>query len=397
MYTVAVVTGTRAEYGLLRPVLDKLAQCPAITPRLLVTGAHLSAQYGSTVAEIEADGHEIATRLDILSASVPPGRAGTAMRTQLALRLFLEWLCQPENRPDALLVLGDRYEIFAAGQAAALLDIPLVHISGGDVTAGADDDWFRHCLTKMAKLHFPSCEVYRRRLLRMGEPPDTVFNVGGLGDENIRSMQLLSRKTLAAGLGFALPDPFALVTLHPETASGLPPRQQAQVFLEALSQRPDVFYLFTAANADAGGEELNRRFEAFCAETPNADMVPSLGALRYLSAMKHAALVIGNSSSGVVETPSLSVPAIDIGARQKGRETAENVIHCPLYTVEGITTAMDEALRPAFAAKARAVQSPYNGGDTSGRITAILLEFLQNGRLAQPKEFYDGEDTACAF
>lgn len=397
MYTVAVVTGTRAEYGLLRPVLEKLSQCPAITPRLLVTGSHLGAQYGGTVTEIEADGHEIAARLDILSPSVPPGRIGTAMRTQLALRLFLEWLSQPENRPDALLVLGDRYEAFAAGQAAALLDIPLVHISGGDVTAGADDDWFRHCLTKMAKLHFPSCEVYRRRLILMGEQPDTVFNVGGLGDENIRSMQLLSRKTLAAGLGFDWPDPFALVTLHPETASGLLPRHQAQVFLEALAQRPGVFYLFTAANADAGGDELNRRFEAFCAEAENAAMVPSLGALRYLSAMKHAALVIGNSSSGVVETPSLGVPAIDIGARQKGRETAENVIHCPLYTAEGIVTAIDAALQPAFAAKARAVQSPYNGGDTSGRITAILLDFLQTGRMTPPKEFYDGEDTPCAF
>lgn len=320
MATVAVVTGTRAEYGILRPVLEKMWEHPGIAPRLLVTGAHLSPAYGNTVTEVEADGFSIAARLDILSVPVPQGRAGTAQRTQLALRLFLEYLSAPMNRPDALLVLGDRYEAFAVGQAAALLGIPLVHISGGDVTEGADDDWFRHCLTKMAKLHFPSCEVYRQRLLRMGEQPDRVFNVGGLGDENIRNTQLLSFKTLASGLEFQLKHPFALVTMHPETASAFPAEQQARVFLAALEHHPRLFYLFTAANADAGGSVLNQRFTAFCKSHPNAAMVPSLGVLWYLSAMKHAALVLGNSSSGVVETPSMGVPAVNIGNRQKGRE-----------------------------------------------------------------------------
>ena len=396
MYTVAVVTGTRAEYGLLRPVLQKMASSPEMTPRLLVTGAHLAAEYGHTVDEVAADGFEIAARLDILSRRAPPGRAGTAMRTQLALQLFLEWLSLPENRPDALLVLGDRYEAFAAGQAAALLAIPLVHISGGDVTEAADDDWFRHCLTKMARLHFPSCEVYRQRVVRMGEPPDRVFNVGGLGDENIRSMRLLSKKTLAAGLGIALPEPFALVTLHPETAGGLPARHQAETLLAALEQRPGLFYLFTAANADAGGDVLNNRFEAFCAAHPNAAFFSSLGVLRYLSAMKHAAVVIGNSSSGVVETPSLGTPAIDIGRRQTGREDAENILHCSLAG-DTIVQAIDTALTPAFAARAHRAKSPYNGGDTSGRVAATLLEFLQNGKLAKPKQFYDGEGAPCGF
>ncbi len=394
MHTLAVLTGTRADYGLLRPVLEKMRAHPGIAPRLLVTGAHLSAAYGATVSEIEADGFDIAARLDILSPPVPPGRAGTAQRTQLALRLFLDWLSAPANRPSALVVLGDRYEAFAAGQAAALLGIPLVHISGGDVTEGADDDWFRHCLTKMAKLHFPSCEVYRQRVIRMGEEPGRVFNVGGLGDENIRNMQLLSFQTLAAGLDFALLRPFALVTMHPETASALAPERQAEVFLAAIERQSGLFYLFTGANADAGGSILNQRFAAFCETRVNAAMVPSLGMLRYLSAMKHAALVLGNSSSGVVETPSMGVPAVDVGDRQKGREDAENVLHCPLDAA-AISGAVSAALRPEFAAAARRVKSPYNGGETSQRIVDITFELLESGQLNRPKSFYDGEGSTC--
>lgn len=389
MYTVAVVTGTRAEYGLLRPVIQKMAASELLRPRLLITGSHLSRQHGDTIREIEADGFEIAALLDILSTSVPDGRAGTAQRTTLALQLFVNWLQQPFNRPDALLLLGDRYEALAAGQAAALLDIPLVHISGGDVTAGADDDWYRHCLTKMAKLHFPSTEVYRRRIIRMGEAPNRVFNVGGLGDENIRSLQLLSLKTLARGLELDLERPYALVTMHPETMSRFIPADQIDILLKALERHPQLFYLFTAANADAGGEVMNKAVKAWCAARPNAAMVASLGTLRYLSAMKYAALVIGNSSSGVVETPTLGVPTVDIGNRQAGRVTGGNVLHCSMGTA-AIAEAMDAALQPEFAASARQTQSPYYGKDTSGRIVEILEQFLDGGQLQFAKTFYDG-------
>lgn len=390
MYTVAVATGTRAEYGLLRPVIRKMEQSGAIRPRLLVTGSHLSKDFGSTVREIEADDFEIAARLDILSKPVAAGRTGTAQRTAMAMQLFVEWLRQPQNRPDALLLLGDRYEMLAAGQAAALLDIPLVHISGGDVTAGADDDWFRHCLTKMAKLHFPSCEAYRQRIIRMGEEPGRVFNVGGLGDENIRSIRLLSKKTLAGGLGASLPERFALVTLHPETMSPISPKGQAAILLEALDARPDLFYLFTGANADAGGEAINAILEAYCKNHANTVFASSLGTLRYLSAMKYAALVVGNSSSGVVETPSLGVPTVDIGNRQLGRVQAQNVLHCPMEAA-AIADAIEKALTPEFVKRAAATRSPYNGGDTSGRMVEILHQFLEEGSLKGPKVFYDGE------
>lgn len=389
MYRVAVVTGSRAEYGLLRPVLREMEACGSIEPHLLVTGAHLSREYGYTVNEIEKDGFVIAARLDILSQKAPAGRAGTAWRTALAMGMFLEELVAEPS--DALLALGDRYEMLAAGQAAALLDIPVVHISGGDVTAGADDDWFRHCLTKMAKLHFPSCEAYRQRVIRMGEQPAMVHNVGGLGDENIRKTELLSREALAGDVDAALMGSYGLVTLHPETAGcPLSPTQQAETLLDVLEEHPDLFWLFTAANADAGGAQINAAIEVFCKRHANTKMVASLGVLRYLSAMKHARLVVGNSSSGVVETPTLGVPTVDIGNRQAGRVTGENVVHCAMEST-AIKAAVAQALTPDFAHIAHATQSPYNGGDTSEKIVDILATALNEGLLRGPKIFYDGE------
>lgn len=390
MIPLDVITGTRAEYGLLRPVLKKLYSSKVIQPRLVVTGTHLSPVFGNTVQEIEADGFPIHARLDILSVPVPEGRAGTAWRTLMALDTFLGHFSPDKLRPEAVLVLGDRFEIFAAAQAAALFDIPVAHISGGDVTQGADDDWFRHSISKMAKLHFPSCKEYRQRLLRMGEQPSKVFNVGGLGDENIRNMQLLEKQELASSLEVSLDGPFALVTFHPETASGAaPPRRQAQALLDAVKQNPGLFYIFTMANADAGGAEMNRMVSEYCAQNSNAVMFSSLGTQRYLSAMKHASVVLGNSSSGLVETPSFGTPAVNIGDRQAGRITGENVIHCPLEGPD-ISAAIQKALSEEFISRARQAASPYNGGDTNGKIAAVLEEMLESRALRGPKVFYDG-------
>lgn len=388
MVTVAVITGTRAEYGLLRPVLRLMAKSEVLRPALLVTGSHLSVEYGHTIDDIMLDGFPVAAELDILSQSAPPGRAGTARRTALALGMFLQYFEQ--NRPAALLALGDRYETLAAAEAAALLAIPVAHISGGDVTAGADDDWFRHCITKMARLHFPSCETYRQRVIRMGEAPDTVFNVGGLGDENVRSMDLLSREALARQADSRLTKPYALVTLHPETAPGSPPPEaEAQILLNALSDFPDLFYLFTGANSDAGGDVINRMFEAYCRKASNAVFFASLGTLRYLSAMKYAELVIGNSSSGVAEAPSLGVPVVDIGERQRGRVMAGNILHCEMEKA-AIAQAIRKARNAEFIAAARKVKSPYNGGATSKNIVEILEAAIMENRLEKPKIFYDG-------
>ena len=386
--TVCVVTGTRAEYGLLRPVLQKLLQSEMLEPRLVVTGTHLSAQFGNTVGEIEADGMPIDARIPILKFGVDSSLA-TARTVSYTMECFTEYLS--ERRPDAMLVLGDRYEIFAAGAAAALLGVPLVHISGGDVTMGAADDWFRHCLTKMASLHFPSCETYARRVIRMGEDPATVENVGGLGDENLRKMALLPRDALAENIGFDLARPYALVTYHPETVGGASPVAQFDALCEALAEC-GLAAIFTKANADAGGAAINERIDALCAAHPEKYIAfASMGVLRYLSAMKYCAVVAGNSSSGLAETPSLGVPCVNIGDRQKGRIVCENIVCCKADAVS-IRAALQTALSPAFAEKARGVKSPFNGGDTSGRIVRRLEAFLASDAPGRPKGFYDGED-----
>ncbi len=384
---VAVVTGTRAEYGLLRPVLEKLRKQEEACLRLYVTGSHLSADFGNTVYEIEADGMPIAARVDILAQEMPTGKSGTAQRTAYAMQAFIA-LFEKES-PHILLVLGDRYEILAAAMAAAMLGIPVAHISGGEVTYGAEDDWYRHCITKMAKLHFPSCECYRNRLLKMGEMPETVFNVGGLGDENIRNLFLPTRESLADSLGIPQSGPLALVTFHPETATGRSAKQQAEALLWAAEQNPSLFYLFTAANADAGGKELNEQYITFCETHVNCVMVPSLGTLRYLALMKDAALVLGNSSSGVVETPSFGTPTVNIGLRQYGRLMCDNVL-CSGDGATEIDAAIKEVLSPGFQQQARKAKSPYRGKDTSGQIVQIVLDKVKEGSLQTPKHFYDG-------
>lgn len=387
---VAVVTGTRAEYGLLRPVIRKLLASEALTPQVLVTGAHLSEAYGRTVAEIEADGVPIAARLDILTHGDGPLALPETVAD--AIGQFSRWFY--ENRPAAVLVLGDRYEIFAAAQAAAMTGVPIAHISGGDVTRGAADEYYRHCITKMAALHFPSCADSARRLVRMGEAPDTVFNVGGLGDENIRTMEKMDRDALSESIGFDLHAPFGLVTYHPETAGGADPAAQSRALLDAMDavgRRTGVHWLITKANADAGGQVINRAIDAWVAARPGTAVAfASLGVKRYLSAMQAAALVAGNSSSGVVETPTFGVPTVDIGERQAGRIRCGNVLHCAADR-DAIAAALETALTPAFREKARAVVSPYNGGDTSGRIVSILAAQLARPDFGAPKTFYDGD------
>lgn len=388
---LAVITGTRAEYGLLRPVIFKLLKSDKIIPLVIVTGAHLSARYGQTVGEIEADGVPIAARIDILRFG--DGPLALPDTVAYTIREFARWF--EAERPDGVLVLGDRYEIFAAAQAAAMMGVPIAHISGGDVTLGAADDYYRHCITKMASLHFPSCEEYARRVIRMGEDPRRVFNVGGLGDENIRTMPKLTRAELAGSIGFDLEWPFGLVTFHPETAAGAAPAAvQMDALLAAMEDvhaETGLRYVVTKANADAGGADINARIDAWAAgHTDYAAAYTSLGVRRYLSAMQYAAVVVGNSSSGVVETPTFGVPAVNIGVRQAGRIMCPNVLCCPAQR-EAIAQALRTALTPEFAAQARRTVSPYNGGDTSGRIVAVLEKALFCPELTAPKGFYDGK------
>lgn len=391
-YSLAVVTGTRAEYGLLCGVLDELAKSECPETQLIVTGAHLATEFGSTVAEIEADGRPIAARIPILRYGTGTPYA-TAKTAAYALDAFTDYF--HAHRPSAVLVLGDRYEIFAAGTAAAMLEIPLFHISGGDVTHGAADDYFRHCLTKMASLHFPSCAQYANRLVRMGEPPESVHNVGGLGDENLRKLPLLSRAALGESLGFDTARPYLLATYHPETVGGADPAEQFSALLRALA-RFETGCIFTKANADAGGVRINALIDAACAENSRYLAFTSMGVLRYLSAMKYCTAVVGNSSSGVVETPTLGVPAVNIGTRQSGRIVCDNVLCCGGSEQE-IAAALERALSPEFLKTARATKSPYNGGDTARKIVQIITQFLQSPACGTPKVFYDARGCETPF
>ena len=381
MRTICVVTATRAEYGLLRPVAQKLAADDGLWLQLVVTGAHLCPWLGETVREIEADGLPIAARLPIFQENEEPV-AQTIART---LEVFDGWFAA--HRPDAVLLLGDRFEIFAVATAAAARHIPIAHISGGDVTLGAADEYYRHCITKMSALHFPSCADSAARLVRMGEEPGRVFCVGGLGDENIRTLPKMSREELCASTGFPLMQPFALVTYHPETSAEAPdPADQVEALCAAMEAVPGVFWLITGSNADAGGQICTQKMQAFAAAHPDrAGFIQSLGLRRYLSAMQCAALVAGNSSSGVVETPTFGVPTVNIGQRQAGRLICSNVLCCAAETA-AIEDALRKALSPAFAETAHTARSPYNGGDTSGKICDVLRRF----DFAPVKTFYDG-------
>ena len=382
MRSICVVTATRAEYGLLRPVVQKLAASADLQLRLVVTGAHLCPRLGQTVTEIEKDGFAIDARLPIFTDDAAEPVAQTIART---LTVFDKYFAQ--SAPDCLLVLGDRFEIFAVATAAAARHIPIAHISGGDVTLGAADEYYRHCISKMAAVHFASCADSAARLVRLGETPDRVFCVGGLGDENIRTLPKLSREALCASTGFALMQPFALVTYHPETSADAgSPAAQSQALCRAMESVPGIFWLMTGSNADAGGQVCSDTLRAFAAAHPDrAGFVQNLGLQRYLSAMQYASLVAGNSSSGVVETPTFQVPTVNIGKRQAGRIICANVLGCT-PDADAIAETMRKALSPEFAAIAATAKSPYNGGDTSAKICAVLRNF----DFSAPKSFYDG-------
>ncbi len=378
MKKLMVVTSTRADYGLLSPVIKRLHARRELTVEIVATGAHIS---DGTSSEIVADGFDFYP-IDIMK--YPQDRLGIARITALTQQLFTD--CFEQNRPDALLILGDRYEIFALAVAARFLDIPIFHISGGDVTSGAIDDCLRHCITKLASVHFPSCERYAKRLQALGEQPGNIYNVGGLGDENIRRMKLLSKEELSRSLDFDLTRDFLLVTYHPETLSSIPCDEQIETLLLALRQYDDAIVI-TGANADAGGERFNIALQNFCNDEQNRLYIRSMGMLRYLSAMKYAAVVVGNSSSGVCETPSFGVPSINIGNRQNGRLMSENIICCGVNSDE-IIAAIDKALSPDFIEKSHSARSPYYGENTADDIARITAQRLNDG-INSEKEFFD--------
>lgn len=381
---IAVLTATRAEYGLLRRIIIALNNAVEFEAEVVVTGAHLSPEFGLTYQDIQNDHIPIARKIEILLSSDTP--TGISKSMGLAMISFAEYF--DESMPDALMVLGDRYETLAVCCAAMNARIPIVHLYGGETTEGAVDEAIRHSITKMSYLHFTATEQYRRRVIQLGEHPDRVFTIGAMGIENILTTKLLSKEMLEESISFSLDWPYAVVTFHPVTLESESAEVQFTELLNAFAKHGEMKYIFTKANADTGGRVINQMIEEYVSENDNAICFESLGSLRYLSAVKYSSMVIGNSSSGLLEVPSLKIPTINIGDRQKGRMQADSVIQCPADAVE-IDRAMQLACSKGFRGKIADVKNPYGDGKTSERIVEVLKDTFVYHKVDLKKKFYD--------
>lgn len=368
MINICVVTATRAEYGLLKPLMKLIEQSKILNMQVLVTGAHLSTEFGLTYKEIVQDGFIINEKVEmLLSSDTATGIVKSMGVGMIAYADVFERL-----KPDALVVLGDRYEMLAIASSAFISRIPIIHISGGEVTEGAYDDAFRHAITKLSHWHFTSTEQHRNRVIQLGENPENVFNVGAIGLDNIFNLKLLSRKELEAELDFKFQKYNYQVTFHPETLGTMSSKEQFEVLLDAIKEQEDSFFIFTKSNADTDGRIINSMIDDFVKEHPDkARAFISLGSLRFLSLVKECDAMIGNSSSGIVETPSLKVATINIGDRQKGRMQAESIINCEVDKQQ-IKDAIILTQNKEFKQKVKNVENPYGSGGTADRIATIL-------------------------
>jgi GDP/UDP-N,N'-diacetylbacillosamine 2-epimerase (hydrolysing) len=379
---ICVVTGTRADYGLLRWVMEGIRRTPDLDLQIVATGMHLSPEFGLTYREIEADGFVIDAKVDMkLEADTP---AGLARSMGLGLIGFGEALEQLQ--PDVILVLGDRFEMLPAVAAATVARIPVAHVHGGETTEGAFDEGIRHAITKMSHLHFVAADEYRRRVVQLGEDPERVFLVGGLGVDSIKKATLLDCAQLESRLEFELGPRNLLITFHPVTLENATSSGQMAELLAALDGREDTKLIFTMPNADTGGRVLIDTIKAFVADHPNARAYTSLGHLVYLSCIRYVDAVVGNSSSGLTEAPSFGKGTINIGDRQRGRLKAESVIDCTPDRAS-IAQALDRLYSPEFQGALQRVRNPYGEGGASEQIVRVLREYPLASILK--KSFYD--------
>ncbi|WP_314065898.1 UDP-N-acetylglucosamine 2-epimerase [uncultured Vagococcus sp.] len=380
MKKICVVTGTRAEYGLLFPLLEKLKNSNDFQLQLLVTGSHLSPEFGNTYEMIEADGFLIDEKVEILLSS--DSSIGISKSMGLAIISFSESL--ERLKPDMVIVLGDRYEIFMAAAACSVARIPISHLHGGETTEGAFDEAFRHSITKMSWLHFTSTEAYRQRVIQLGENPERVFNVGAIGIETINRLQLMTKSELEGSLDLTFKENLYLVTFHPVTLENKSSEAQFKELVKSLDKLTDATIVFTKANSDTDGRIINQLIDEYV--TRHADKAVaynSMGQLRYLSAMKIATAVVGNSSSGIIEAPYFNVPTINIGDRQKGRIQASTIINC-----EAEELLIDEALNHATVDSKTTGDSVHGEGNVSDQIIDQIKKSLDKG-ISLKKTFYD--------
>lgn len=378
---IAVFTGTRAEYGLLYWLMHDIKNDPSLELQVLVSGMHLSPEFGSTWQQIEKDGFKIDEKVEILLSS--DSAVGVVKSIGLGLIGFADALTR--MKPDLLIILGDRFEALAVAQAAMFLRVPIFHLHGGEITEGAYDDAVRHAITKLSYLHGVSTEEYRKRVIQLGEEPGRVFNVGALGLEHIHRTKLLTLDELSLSLNFKLNCPYFLVTYHPVTLAHEPPDASFKALLDALDEFKDHKIIITYPNSDDGGRQIIPILEEYAKKNVNRVLaIPSLGQVRYLSALKYSDMVIGNSSSGIIEVPSFSVPTINIGSRQKGRLAANSIINCNPDRIDIV-----KAIQKAFEMKADIdtidFYNPYGQGNSSEKIINVIkgLEFKPM------KKFYD--------
>lgn len=365
---ICVVTGTRAEFGLLRWLMQEIQHEPELELQVLATGMHLSPEFGLTYREIEQAGFGINAKIEMLLSA----DTATAVTKSMGLGLISYADAYERLAPDLIVVLGDRFEIFAATAAALIAGMPVAHLHGGETTEGAFDEAIRHSITKMSHLHFVAAEEYRRRVIQLGEQPERVFLVGGLGIDAIKRIKLLDRKALEESLGFKFGPRNLLITFHPVTLEGqISSGQQMDELLKALGELDDTHLLFTMPNADTGGRELAAMVNQFAATRQNVRVYTSLGQLRYLSCMKYVDAVVGNSSSGLAEAPSMGIATINIGDRQKGRLSASSVINCE-PTQQSISKALSTVFDPSFRSTLTRTKNPYGSGGASEKIAKII-------------------------
>ncbi|WP_141730819.1 UDP-N-acetylglucosamine 2-epimerase [Oligoflexus tunisiensis] len=379
---ICVVTGSRAEYGLLFWLLKELKADTAFELQIIATGMHLSPEFGLTYRAIEADGFGIHEKIEMLLS----GDSNTSVAKSAGLGMI--GFVDSFNRlqPDLIVVLGDRFEIFASCSAAMLLKIPVAHVHGGEITEGAIDESIRHAITKMSHFHFTSSEVYRKRVIQMGEDPERVFNVGAPGVENLVRFDFLSKEAFLAELG--LPQaPSLLVTFHPETLSTLSVEDQLAELFAALDELEEYSLIITKSNADECGRRINAMLDKFCEQRSHRTYLSaSLGHRRYLNAIKVVDAVVGNSSSGIIEAPFAGTPTINIGDRQKGRLRTPSIYDVP-YQREAIVAMVKKAVRQNWRSTDLNERAPYGLGDFSKKTLSILrnIEFQRS----MPKPFFD--------
>jgi GDP/UDP-N,N'-diacetylbacillosamine 2-epimerase (hydrolysing) len=365
---ICVVTGTRAEFGLLRWLMQAIQHEPELELQVLATGMHLSPEFGLTYREIEQAGFAIDAKIEMLLSA----DTASAVTKSMGLGLISYADAYQRLAPDLIVVLGDRFEIFAATAAALIAGIPVAHLHGGETTEGAFDEALRHSITKMSHLHFVAAEDYRRRVIQLGEQPERVFLVGGLGIDAIKRIKLLDREKLEESLGFKFGPRNLIITFHPVTLEGQNSSgQQMAELLAALEELEDTHLIFTMPNADTGGRELAMMVNDFVASHQNACVHTSLGQLRYLSCMKYVDAVVGNSSSGLAEAPSMGIATINIGDRQKGRLSASSVINCE-PTQQSISGALSTMFDPFFRSKLTSTKNPYGSGGASEKIVEVI-------------------------